>query len=119
MESIVNDFTCLKCGNCCTVKGTVRLAPGEADKIAAHLGIGVETFTSEYTELSMDRRSLILKDKLDGSCIFLQEDRMCLINKSKPGQCLGFPAHWRYEGWEKVCASRYASAGGLNTKEIK
>lgn len=117
MSTAADDFACLKCGNCCTIKGTVRLADGEADAIAVHLGVSVEVCVRDYTELSSDRHALILKDSNDGSCIFLQPDRLCRIDRVKPKQCLGFPSNWNYEGWKKVCSANYAAADNVSTKE--
>lgn len=107
------DFICLKCGNCCTIKGSVRIADGEADDIAGFLELTVEDFINRYTELSRDRLALILKDSYDGSCIFLQPNRLCRIENVKPKQCLGFPLMWKYEGWTKVCSANYAGADTL------
>ena len=113
MKEPGENFICLRCGNCCTIKGPVRLTAGEADEIAAVLNLPVEDFINRYTELSGDRLALILKDSYDGCCIFLQPDRLCRIEDAKPKQCRGFPVNWKYDGWTKVCSSNYAGADTL------
>lgn len=102
-------FQCLRCGNCCRHEGEVRLADGEADTIAALLGMAVETFTRQYTRLREDRRGLALLDHPDGACIFLADTPpACQIQGAKPRQCKEFPLAWKYEDWEHVCGG----AGG-------
>ena len=48
----------------------------------------------EKTQLSLNRRYLVLKMLDDGSCVFLHENE-CAINSVKPQQCKGYPLKWR------------------------
>lgn len=108
------DFTCARCGSCCRHDGEVRLAGGEADAIAAHLGISLQEFIAQYTRLSGNRLGLSLTDQPDGSCIFLSEAPFsCRIQASKPAQCRAFPLGWHYEDLETVCQA--AAAAGVAT----
>ncbi len=93
---------CVRCGECCRVRGYVKLRPGEAERIAEYLDIPLYEFTSEYTRLTYDRQRLSLTEKEDGTCIFLEGNR-CTIDPVKPQQCRDFPVRWRFPGWEKIC----------------
>jgi Fe-S-cluster containining protein len=107
----VADFKCMRCGNCCTINGSVGLTQIEVDSAAAYLKLGVEDFTDQYTELTANRMGLMLKDHDDGSCIFLGDNRLCEIEEVKPKQCRGFPVEWNYDEWKKVCSANYPNTG--------
>ena len=96
-------FRCRRCGNCCRWPGAVRVETAEIDRIAAFLGMAVEQFLAEYTELLPDRSGLTLPEKPDGSCCFLEEGSpaRCRIEPVKPAQCRRFPEHWNFPGWER------------------
>jgi Fe-S-cluster containining protein len=97
------DFLCSRCGNCCRVPGVVRLRDGEAETLAAHLGMTVHAFTDRYTRLTGDRSGLSLGERDDGACVFLTDEGLCRINDVKPRQCVEFPRAWRFEGVERIC----------------
>ncbi len=99
-------FTCQRCGNCCRVPGQVILAPGEAERIAGHLGIDIYTFTEFYTTLRAGRNGLILTEQPGGACIFLTPESGCRVQPVKPRQCIGYPGAWRSEAIENVCQAR-------------
>ncbi len=97
-------FQCLRCGNCCRHPGEVRLQEDEIESIAAGLGLAANTFTEHFTRLREDRRGLILRERADGACVFLEEPQVaCGIQGTKPRQCRDFPARWRYADLEQVC----------------
>lgn len=98
------EFRCLRCGACCRWEGPVRVNEEEVKAIAAFLGIEEELFIKEYTVLAPDRKSLSLLEKEDGSCLYLDEEKGCLIQEVKPLQCREFPYKWSFPGWEKECA---------------
>jgi len=112
-EETLADFKCLRCGNCCTITGSVNLKRSETALIAGHLGMALEMFTEMYTELNANRIGLRLKDNTDGSCIFLGRDRLCQIEEVKPKQCCGFPKEWNYAEWKKVCSANYPNTGRM------
>ncbi len=87
-------FQCKQCGACCRIEGIVRLEDGDAERIAAALGISEETFIEEWTDVSPDRTCLVLKDAADGACILLTPDNLCRANDVKPRQCKTFPFDW-------------------------
>ena len=103
MKDELDNFSCQRCGFCCTLSGYVTLAEGEADKIAAFLNLNIYDFTERYTTLADGRRQLTLIEKDDGRCIFLSSDKTCLIQAVKPLQCVGFPHKWRSQDLEKGC----------------
>ena len=84
----------------------MKLLPGEAERIAAYLGIPEAEFFSGMTRLSPDRQWLSLNENPDGSCIFLSSAEgmaVCRIDPVKPEQCREFPEKWNFPGWEKLC----------------
>ena len=105
-------FACQRCGACCRVPGYVALASGEAEVIAAFLGMDVYAFTGQYTVLTANRNDLSLTEHKDGSCIFLQADSTCRIQPVKPRQCQGFPADWKSPRLRQTCPA-------LKPREIK
>ena len=57
---------------------------------------------------------LSLMEKEDGSCRYYDADtRYCQIQSVKPKQCRDFPFHWKFKGWEKLCA------GGARLVELQ
>ncbi|MCL1921380.1 MAG: YkgJ family cysteine cluster protein [Kiritimatiellaeota bacterium] len=96
-------FTCQRCGACCRVPGYVALAQGEAEAIAAFLGLDVYAFTERYTTLTFNRKDLSLSEQENGSCIFLQPDNTCRIQPVKPLQCQGFPRRWKTPRLRQTC----------------
>jgi Fe-S-cluster containining protein len=105
---------CLQCGECCRIRGFVRLRPDEIDRIAEFLGLPTGAFTERYTRLALNRSGLELKEKRNGECIFLNGNS-CTIHPVKPVQCKSFPAYWNYPGAEEICPAlagrRHAGAG--------
>ena len=58
-------------------------------------------FIEQHTRLRRDRRGLALKEKTDGSCIFLDGNN-CAVQPAKPQQCKDFPNRWVNELWGKI-----------------
>jgi hypothetical protein len=104
MYNILENFSCRRCGYCCSLSGYVILEEGEPEKIAAFLKLGVYDFTEQYTTLTAARRQLTLTEQDNGRCIFLEDDNRCRIQDVKPIQCTGFPHKWRSQDLEKGCA---------------
>ena len=96
-------YRCMRCGACCRWPGTVRISAAEAESIAAGIGMDPADFTAQYTMLAPDRCSLILTERPDGACIFLEGDNHCRIQAVKPQQCRDFPDKWRVPGFREVC----------------
>lgn len=86
-------FRCQRCGACCRAPGYVVLQEGEAERIAAFLGMDVYAFTGRYARLTDSRTALSLVEREDGACVFL-EPSGCRIQPVKPVQCASFPHTW-------------------------
>lgn len=95
LSLIPPDFVCRRCGACCRIPdGFVRVDGGEIARIAAFLGIGEREFIESETEVAPDRKSLVLRSREDGACVYLTGDNRCRINPVKPEQCRTFPFEW-------------------------
>lgn len=106
-------FVCRCCGACCRIPdGIVRVSEREIARIAAFLGENEETFIAAETELSPDRKSLILKSRADGACVYLTEDNRCRIHPVKPDKCRTFPYEWTNPDSHHICPGlRVCSTG--------
>ena len=97
-------FVCHRCGACCRIRdGIVRVSEREASRIAAFLGMDVDDFIANETELAPDRKSLMLKSRSDGACVYLTGDNLCRINPAKPDKCRTFPLEWANPDSSDVC----------------
>ena len=100
----LNEFKCRMCGACCRINdGIVRVSDAEIARIAAFLGMGEAEFIERETEVAPDRKSLVLKSRPDGSCVYLTDDNLCLINSVKPEKCRTFPFEWTNLDSAEVC----------------
>jgi Fe-S-cluster containining protein len=59
-------------------------------------------FIQQFARLRHDRRGLVLQEKPNGECIFL-EGNNCAVQPVKPQQCRDFPNLWNFPGFEKIC----------------
>ena len=97
-------FNCRRCGACCRIKdGIVRVSESEIARIAAFLGMSESDFIASETEVSPDRRSLVLKSVPDGACVYLTPGNLCRINPVKPDKCRTFPFEWTNPDSANVC----------------
>ncbi|MBR6022658.1 MAG: YkgJ family cysteine cluster protein [Kiritimatiellae bacterium] len=88
-------FRCRQCGACCRWPGTVTLADGEPDAIAAFLGIPLPDFLDRYARLAPNRSALVLADAPGTTrCIFLDAANRCAIHPVRPRQCRTYPFLW-------------------------
>ena len=94
MEQSNKEFHCAGCGACCRWEGIVRVDDVQIAVIAEYLHITEQEFIDQYTQLSPDRRGLVLVDAPDGACCFLTPDNRCRIHTVKPRQCNDFPKTW-------------------------
>ncbi len=98
-------YECQRCTACCRWPGQVRITDAEISRMAAHLGLDEHTFIQRYTKLRGDRQALVLMDKPNGECIFLNGSN-CEVQPVKPQQCRDFPNLWNYPGAEKLCRAK-------------
>jgi Fe-S-cluster containining protein len=109
-------FKCLGCGACCRIKdGIVRVSDEEIARISSFLGMTPSAFIRDETELSPDRKGLVLKSREDGACSFLTAENKCAIHAVKPDKCKSFPYEWTnpdsYEVCPGLCEARFFAAG--------
>jgi uncharacterized protein len=97
-------YQCQRCTACCRWPGLVKLSDREIQDMALFFRMTEADFIEKYTKLRPDRKGLSLKDRYDGACILLKEDR-CLAQSAKPQQCRDFPNLWNYEGFRNTCKS--------------
>ncbi|MBN1907373.1 MAG: YkgJ family cysteine cluster protein [Deltaproteobacteria bacterium] len=111
-------FSCGRCMSCCRNK-KIQLNPYEIARMASNLGISTTEFIADYTA-----RGTILKNREDGTCIFL-ETNGCSIHPDRPLVCRLYPLgrHIRYP-WietfsqfesEPECKGRFNQGGTIET----
>lgn len=83
-------FTCTRCGKCCTGEpGYVWVTDAEAEAIARHRGEPLREFVAVYTRMSRGRRTL--REKANGDCVFWEAGRGCTVYPVRPPQCRTWP----------------------------
>ena len=101
---IPKPFQCRCCGACCRIpNGIVRVNDAEIARIAAFLGQSEAEFRAHETELAPDRKSLMLKSRPRGACVYLSEENLCTIEPVKPDKCRSFPFDWTNDDSVAVC----------------
>ncbi|MDA0990642.1 MAG: YkgJ family cysteine cluster protein [Verrucomicrobia bacterium] len=106
LQPVPKDFVCWQCGNCCRGKGYVHIGADEVEHMAKHLKTTVNDFLETYTTLGPDRKGLVLTDKPNDDCIFLNPDSTCAVYPVRPRQCAEFPYQWNYRGWINNCDNK-------------
>jgi len=95
-------FSCLHCGGCCRIRGSVRVSESEIERLARFMSVPAQRFIDRYTRLAQNRAGLELEEKENGECVFLSGGE-CGVHTVKPAQCRTFPVEWRYPGVEEIC----------------
>ena len=94
-------FSCRRCGACCTGEpGRVWLGPGEAEALAARLGLGVAAFLERHARRVYGLWSL--REEADGRCVFFEPGTGCAVYEARPRQCRAWPF------WPRILADREA-----------
>ena len=93
---------CQRCTACCRWPGQVRLTDAEISRLAAFKNLSEFDFIQRYTRLGQNRRCLVLQEKPNGECIFL-EGNDCSVQPDKPQQCRDFPNLWNFPGFKTIC----------------
>ena len=73
---------CDRCGDCCF--DYVEVTDEDIQNIADSLQISIEEARETYT---LDGRT---KQREDGSCLLLDNNRMCMVNDNKPKDCRSY-----------------------------
>ncbi len=95
-------YDCRRCTACCRWPGQVRLTAEDVHGMAALLGLTEHEVADQFTRLQEDRRGLVLNEKANGECVFL-DGMDCRVQPAKPRQCRDFPNRWNFPGFEKEC----------------
>lgn len=104
-EEQLQGFACARCGTCCKIpNGIVRLDDEAIAAIASELNMSQQEFIDQHTDVSPDRRCLILKNTSDGVCAMLSDQGSCTIYPARPMQCRTFPYEWVNEDSLESCA---------------
>ena len=90
------EFSCHKCGNCCTERDDVILSPHDIYKASKELKITPFEFTEKYCAAFISPTTKLLRiyinSQLDSKdCPFLSDKQICKLSKSKPASCALFP----------------------------
>jgi hypothetical protein len=101
-DSMPTYYECRRCTACCRWPGQVRLTEADIDAMAGFLGRPAREFTEQFTRLREDRRGLVLREKSNGECVFL-DGVDCRVQPVKPKQCRDFPNGWNFPGFEQQC----------------
>jgi Fe-S-cluster containining protein len=86
------------------------VSDAEIAAMAGQLGLPVETFIERHTRLRADRRGLLLTEKPNGECVFL-DGKDCRVQTVKPQQCRDFP-----NGWQNPQVDRQCPTGDLSSR---
>ena len=97
----MKNFQCQRCGVCCRQSGFVYLTEGDAERLAARLGMDAYLFAETHC-LLLDRKHLALKKHPDETCLFLRPDG-CAVYEARPVQCRDFPLSWKTERSLSYC----------------
>ena len=101
---MISNFHCQECGACCRIKdGIVRVSNAEIARIAQYLGMEEQEFIDKETVVAPDRKGLILRNRADDSCVWLDEHNHCRIHAVKPDKCRTFPFEWTNADSHEVC----------------
>ena len=80
----------------------MRVTDAEIARLAAFKGMSENEFIQQFTRLRHDRRGLVLQERPDASCVFL-DGKDCSVQPVKPQRCRDFPNVWNFPGFQKVC----------------
>ena len=104
LAELSDQFEYRQCSACCRIaNGIVRIDDANIAAMAAYLDLSEREVIDVYTELSPDRRGLILKSEPDGACVMLNMDGRCLIYDVRPAQCASFPFEWINDDSFETC----------------
>src|SRR5258708_6488705 len=84
------NFTCTRCGHCCTGEpGFVWVSDDELAALAALRGEPLDEFTGLYTKEA--HRGRTLREKGNGDCVFYDKATGCTVYEARPRQCRTWP----------------------------
>lgn len=90
MFSLNNEISpqidCTQCGNCCRSL-MINVEKEDALRLAAHLGLPVESFKNKYIERSSEGTLSVMNTI---PCSFLHNNK-CTVYEARPNECREFP----------------------------
>ncbi len=86
LRSLREKIVCQRCGECCKMKGGVKLREKDIDDISDFLKINAVNFLREYTSRVEG------SNQLKSPCPF-QKDNSCKVYKSRPLACRTYPVY--------------------------
>ncbi len=95
---------CAQCGTCCS-DPVIELTDSDIKRLVKHTGLPTDRLiklyaksdftvvndTEDWINLSYGKRQLGLRKKMDGSCLFLSDDKKCSAYEARPMACRVFP----------------------------
>lgn len=88
-EQAFSTIDCCRCANCCKTMAT-GMSDEDLERIAEHLDMTVEQFTSKYVTTRDDGYGQEVQ-LLDTPCAFLDENGQCSIYEVRPAECREYP----------------------------
>ncbi len=83
-------FSCQRCGHCCTCEGYVFLTATDLGNMIEKEGFELEDLQQHY--FSTYKGYTVLRDNVNGACIFWDDEiKGCKIYKNRPTQCQTYP----------------------------
>lgn len=82
-------FDCKRCGHCCHGEGGIVMTPADRERLAAHLGLGVDEMVARYAETAGSK--IRLRARGDGYCVFFEQGRGCGVHPGRPDICRAWP----------------------------
>ncbi len=113
-------FTCTRCGNCCTgAPGFTWVDDDEIARLADRLGLDNASFRRRYTRrVHRDGRVRIsLTDKANHDCVFWQRGAGCTVYADRPRQCRTWPFWTRLVDSPASWADAAHDCPGMNRGE--
>jgi len=82
-------FSCQRCGHCCQGSGGIVLTARDRERLARHLGLGVEAMLASCAESSGGK--VRLRAGADGFCVFFVQGQGCGVHPGRPDICRAWP----------------------------
>lgn len=82
-------FDCMMCGHCCSGRGGILLTARDRERLAAHLGLGVDEMLERYAE--DEGRLPGIVTGADGYCVFYAQGTGCTVHPARPDVCRAWP----------------------------
>lgn len=82
-------FDCRMCGHCCEGRGGIVVSAKDLERLSAHMGVGPDEFELLWGERR--GRKLHIRAGEDGSCVFFDHGKGCMVHEAKPDICRAWP----------------------------